>query len=259
METQMATLELALTQMRLIDNAWWRVNDALCLLRGLEADGVPFMEMALADLKALEKSVWILKDAIKRQMESCRERMDAQAVDAMTQSPEDEASLRARLVQADLNLHVLYKHSLQLGRQTAQSLVNEAMGRESGFPPLADNAVVRVELEYLPDQNELTHTDQGGTVLAHQEALFCWVSDKGISDNAIEEDLENENWMDFSHPWMSWQSWLTHDVLEHNYGRNPRFGVAALLKTGTVRVQLRTVRLYEYDLHAGQFVSPSSP
>jgi hypothetical protein len=130
------------------------------------------------------------------------------------------------------------------------------MGRELGFLPLAGNALVSVELEYLPDQNELTHTDQGGTVLAHQEALFCWDSDKGIRDNAMEEDLENERWIDLSHPWMSWQSSLIHDVLEHNYGRNPRFGVAALLKTGAVRVQLRTQRTYEYDLNKGLFVLP---
>lgn len=259
METQMATLELALAQMRVIDDAWWRVNDDLRLLRGLEADGVPFMDTALAELKTLEKLIWSLKDAIKWQIESCRKRMDAQAVDAMTRSPEDESVLRARLAQADVNLRMLYKHSLQLGRQRAQSLLNEALGHEPGFPPLAGDVVVNVELDYLLDQGQPMHDDQDGHILAHQEALFCWISDKEISDNAMEEDLENENWLDYRHKWMSRQCWLTHEVLEHNHGHNLRFGMAALLKTGTVRVLVRTKRSYEYDLHAGRFVSPSSP
>ena len=118
--------------------------------------------------------------------------------------------------------------------------------------------MVSVELDYLPDRDEPTHADQGSTVLAHQQALFCWVSASEIGDNAMEEDLENENWLDYKHKWMSRQSWLTHDVLEHNYGHNPRFGVAALLKTGTVRVRLHTKRSYEYDSHAGRFVPPDA-
>ena len=38
---------------------------------------------------------------------------------------------------------------------------------------------------------------KAGQVLAHQEALFCWVSKQQVCDNAMEEDLEKENWLDF--------------------------------------------------------------
>ena len=96
---------------------------------------------------------------------------------------------------------------------------------------------------------------KAGQVLAHQEALFCWVSKQQVCDNAMEEDLEKENWLDYPHRWMDWQCWLTHDVLEHNYGQNPRFGVAALLHTGTIWVEVNTVRSYVFDLNAGRFIA----
>jgi hypothetical protein len=257
--SQMTALQDAAAQLRRMDDAWWRVNDDLRLLRGLGPEAATFIDGALADLDNLDRPVNRLRKKVLGQLERCRDRIDVHAVRAMTQSPEDEATLRARLAQADVNLGVLYKHLLQLGRQFAQPLVNEVLGNEPGFPPLALDAAVRIDLDYLCDQDHPPNDAKAGHVMAHQEALFCWVTKKQVCDNAMKEDLEKENWIDMSHPWMDRQCWLTHDVLEHNYGHNPHFGVAALLQTGTVRVQVKTTRSYEYDLHAGRFASPDAP
>lgn len=259
LKAQMTALQDAAAQLRRMDDACRRVNEDLRLLRCLGPAGATFIDGALADSHHLDRPVHRLRNKVLRQLERCRDRIDAHAVSAMTRSPEEEATLRARLAQADVNLGVLYTHLLQLGREFAQPLVNEDLGDEPGFPPLASDAVVRVDLDYLCDQDQPTQDYKAAQVLAHQEALFCWVSKQQVCDNAMEEDLEKENWLDYPHRWMDWQCWLTHDVLEHNYGHNPHFGVAALLQTRMVRVQVKTTRSYEYDLHAGRFVSPDAP
>jgi hypothetical protein len=58
---------------------------------------------------------------------------------------------------------------------------------------------------------------------------------------------------------MDRQGWLTHDVLEHNYGHNPRLGLPALLRTGHIYVDVHAVRSYVFDLQTGQFVTRVTP
>lgn len=256
MKSLTEALQLAQCQMRVIDDAWWRVWDALCLVRRLQPDQALSMHLVFDDLGIIEKKLTRLKRALKRQVDICRQRIDAHAVEGITRSPEGVADLRARLSQTDLHMTELYKRVIQLGRQCAKPLAKEIGVCESGTPTRIYEATVCIELYYLPDGGLLTGEDSRASVLAHQEAFFYWVSAQEEGDNAIGEDPGNDNWIDFFHPWMSRRCWLTHDVLENNHGRNPRFGLMALLNTGTVRVRLHTVRSLEYDLHAGQFVKP---
>ena len=85
------------------------------------------------------------------------------------------------------------------------------------------------------------------------------VNAEGVKSREMDDDPELDNWLDYKHTWMSRQGWLTHDVLEHNHGQQPRFGVAALLHTGFIWVEVNTLRSYVVDLNAGQFLPPEAP
>jgi hypothetical protein len=255
---EMPALLDAQAQWQVMNDAWWRVNDALRLLRGQDDDEAEFLSDALTDLDALHVQMRRLQRSVDHLAESVRERHDASALKALTPSPQKETEVRARLAQADQNLNALYQHLQALCRQNAASLVQEIQQPIEGSAFPLHDAEVHVELDYLLDESNPLFDDQSNNILARQEPIFCSVTARGAKICTRPDDPEHDNWLDHKHPWMVHQGWLTHDVLEHNDGKNPRFGVAALLHTDTVWVEVHAVRSYAYDLRAGQFVVPET-
>ncbi|WP_233254962.1 hypothetical protein [Limnohabitans sp. T6-5] len=255
MDLFMPALQDAIEQLEVMHDAWWRVNDALLLLHNMETVDPAFMPDALADLEVLRVKIGHLKHAVRWELDEQRQRMDARAVQAMTRSPEDTAALRTQLAQADLNLSTLYQHLLQLGKQCGQPLVQELSGHASGFPPPMWDAEVRVSLDYMLNDDHPLYDDRSNNHLARQEPINWHVNAEGVKSREMDDDPQQDNWLDYKHAWMSRQGWLTHDVLEHNYGHHPHFGVAALLHTGFIWVEVNTVRSYVFDLNSGRFIA----
>lgn len=255
LDVSMPALQDAIEQLEVMHDAWWRVNDALLLLRDMETVDPAFMPDALADLEVLRVKIGHLKHAVRWELDEQRQRMDARAAQAMARSPEDKAALRTRLAQADLNLSALYQHLLQLGKQCGQPLVQEVSGSASGFPPPMWDAEVSVSLDYMLDDDHPLYDEMSNNILARQEPIHWHVTADGLPAYERDNDPLLDNWLDYKHPWMDHQGWLTHDVLEHNDGHHPRFGVTALLHTGSIWVEVNTVRSYVFDLNAGRFIA----
>jgi hypothetical protein len=259
LDVYMPALQDAIEQLQVMHDAWWRVNDALRLLKDMPSDDPTFMPDALADLAVLSRKIRHLQDGVRCELDVWRKRIDDQAVLAMARSPEDAAAFRARLAQADLNLSALYQHLLQLGKRCGEPMGQEISGHASGFPPPLWDAEVCVSLDYMLDDDHPLFDEMSNNSLAQQEPIYWRVTADGIRAHERDDDPQIDNWLDYPHRWMDRQGWLTHDVLEHNDGHHPRFGVAALLHTSHVWVEVKTVRSYVYDLHAGRFVSPDAP
>ena len=252
---EMPALLDAQAQLQAMNDAWWRVNDALRLLRGQDDDEAAFLSNALTDVDALHVHMRRLQNSVNHLAESVRERHDASAMKALTPSSPKEIEVRARLAQANQNLSALYQYLQTLCRQSAASLVQEIQQPVEGSAFPLQDAEVRVELDYLLDESNPLFDEKSNNILARQEPMLCSVTSRGVKINTRPDDPQHDNWLDYNHPWMKHQGWLTHDVLEHNDGKNPRFGVAALLHTDTVWVEVHAVRSYAYDLHAGRFVA----
>jgi hypothetical protein len=259
LDVYMPALQDVIAQLQVMHDAWWRVNDALRLLKDMSSDDPTFMPDALADLEVLRRKIRHLQDGVYRQLNAWRQHIDGLAVQAMARSPEEAAALRARLAQADLNLSALYQHLLQLGKRCGEPMVQELSGQASGFPPPLWDAEVFVSLDYMLDDEHPLFDEMSNNTLAQQEPIDWRVTADGVRAHEMDDDPQIDNWLDYPHRWMDRQGWLTHDVLEHNDGHHPRFGVAALLHTSHVWVEVKTVRSYVYDLQAGRFVSPDAP
>lgn len=248
----------ALAQTQVMVDAWWRVNDAVRILQkhnAFASNGSRYSADALEQVIALDRPMYRLQSALKRMLDQSSQARDGLALAGMTATPEDEALLRERLKQADLNLSTLYKQLQALCHHNAAPLEREVCGQAAqDLPPLWD-AQVDAKLDYLLDENNPLYDDQSNNILATQEAVSWHIRAEASHVNWMDDDPSVDNWLDYKHPWMQRQGWLTHDVLEHNYGHNPRFGVAALLQTGTVWVEVHTVRSYAFDLQTGEFIA----
>jgi hypothetical protein len=255
LDVYMPALQDAIEKLQVMHDAWWRVNDALRLLKDMPSVDPTFMTNALADLEVLSQKIRHLQDGVYRQLNAWRQRIDGLAVQAMARSPEEAAALRARLAQADLNLSALYQHLLQLGKRCGEPMVQELSGHASDFSPPLWDAEVFVSLDYMLDDDHPLFDEMSNNILAQQEPIYWRVRADGVGSREMDDDPQIDNWLDYPHRWMDRQGWLTHDVLEHNYGHHPRFGVAALLHTSHVWVEVKTVRSYVYDLHAGRFIA----
>jgi hypothetical protein len=256
-DVQRAALQDAMAQAQVMHDAWWRVNDALRLWCAQSPDA-PAGAKALAQVQALRGPIMLLKQSLRRMAQQAGEARDASALAAMTATPEGEALVRARLKQADLNLSALYQQLQALCVHSAAPLVREvADPAGQGLPPLCD-AEVEVRLDYKLDESNALYDEMSNNILASQEAMGGRVGPEGLNMQVMDDDPAVDNWLDYKHRWMDRQGWLTHDVLEHNHGHHPRFGVAALLQTDTVWVEVHTVRSYAFDLRAGEFISPES-
>jgi hypothetical protein len=216
------------------------------------------MPDALTDLEVLRKKIGHLQHTVRRELDERRQCLDARAVKAMAYSPEGTAVLRARLAQADLNLSKLYQHLVQLGKQCGQPLVQEVAGHESGFPPPMWDAEVRVSLDYMLDDDHPLYDESSNNQLARQEPINWHVKAGGVKSREMDDDPQQDNWLYQKHTWMNRQGWLTCDVLEHNHGHHPRFGVAALLHTGSIWGEVNTVCSYVFDLKSGCYIAQRS-
>lgn len=196
MDLFMPALQDAIEQLEVMHDAWWRVNDALLLLRNTETVDPTFMPDALADLEVLRKKIGHLKHSVRWELDEQRQRMDARAVQAMARSTEDAAALRAQLAQTDLNLSTLYQHSLQLGKQCGQTLVQEVSGHASGFPPPIWDAEVRVSLDYMLNDDHPLYDDRSNNHLARQEPINWHVNAEGVKSREMDDDPEQDNWLD---------------------------------------------------------------
>lgn len=116
---------------------------------------------------------------------------------------------------------------------------------------------MHVELDYTLDEADPQYDEDQDNTLARQEVLN-WYTGLQHADWMDPQDQAmrtHDNWLDHPHCWMDRQCWLTHDLLKHNYGQNPRMGVAAMLRTGYISVDVHAVRSYVYDLRQGVFLS----
>jgi hypothetical protein len=240
-------------QVRVMHDAWWRVNDALRRLRGHDEDEALVLKNALDDLDALDRQISHLQQGVNRIADCARERRDEATLKALTLTHGEDAEVRARLAQADLNLSGLYQNLQALCHQSSESLVHDMHQTVDGAEFPVWDAEVHADLDYLLDESNPLYDELSNNSLAQQDPIFWKVTAQGVQDHAR---LDDYNWLGHKHPWMTHQGWLTHDVLEHNYGKHPRFGVAALLQTGTVWVEVHTVCSYAFDLHAGRFMAP---
>ena len=181
---------------------------------------------------------------------------DAAVLEKIANTPEQEVQLRTRIAQADQSLKSLYPQLLALCQQVAIPVQQEW---QTPLPqqPLHDGRV-HVVLDYTLDATDAQFDEDQDNTLARQEVL-SWVTGLNsawLFDPKDEAMRINDNWLDYKHPWMSQQCWLSHDVLEHNYGQNPRMGVAALLRTGRIYVDVHSVRSYVYNVTSGVFEAP---
>ncbi|MGV0985890.1 MAG: hypothetical protein ACOYB2_15165 [Limnohabitans sp.] len=255
-DVQFAALQDAIAQTQVMLDAWWRVNDAVRLLHAQNADA-PECSKVLAQVQAIDRPIRHLQASLMDMAAHAADERDGLAVAAITTTPESEALVRERLKQADLHLSALYKKLQRFCHQAASPLVDEMSGDAAqDLPPLWD-AQVEAKLDYLLDESNPLFDEESNNILASQEAVSWHIRPEGNIFHVMDDDPAVDNWLDYSHRWMQRQGWLTHDVLEHNHGHHPRFGVAALLQTGTVWVEVHTVRSYAFDFHAGKFLSPA--
>lgn len=255
-DVQFAALQDAIEQTQMMLDAWWRVNDAVRLLHAKNTNA-PECAKALEQVQAIHRPIRHLQASLRDLAAHAGDARDELAMAAMTTTHEEMVTVRERLKQADLNLSALYKQLQQFCHQAASPLVCEMSGDAmQDLPPLWD-AQVEAKLDYLLDESSPLFDEESNNILASQEAMSWHIRPEGKIIHVMDDDPTVDNWLDHSHRWMQRQGWLTHDVLEHNHGHHPRFGVAALLQTGTVWVEVHTVRSYAFDLHAGKFISPA--
>lgn len=162
--------------------------------------------------------------------------------------------MRQRIAQADQSLKNLYPQLLDLCQQAVTPLQQESQSPRPGQP--LHHGRVHVELDYTLDEADPQYDDDQDNTLARQEVLN-WYTGLQHADWMDPQDQAmrtHDNWLDHPHRWMDRQCWLTHDLLEHNYGQNPRMGMDALLRRGRIHVDVHSVRSYVYDLGQGAFV-----
>lgn len=247
-DVQIPALMDAQAQLKLMQDAWWRVNDALLLAQ--------ISDEAINDLNALKEKLKHLQRTVNQLAEQARTHHDQITLEELSPIRQDKEDVRKRLAHADLNLSALYQHLQVLCHRSAESLAQEVSSKSINNDFSFWDAEVRAELDYMLDESHPLYDENSDNILASQEPIFWPVTAEGVQAHVMSDDPTHDNWLDYQSPWMTRQGWLTHDVLEHNYGRHPRFGMAALLHTHTVWVEVHTVRSYAYDLHAGKFVKP---
>jgi len=212
-----------------------------------------------AELEALSETCSRLIQTLRRAAQAWSPQQDEAALARMASSPAREAELRKRIAQLDRHLMGLYLQLVSLCEQAATPLQQEWQAPQAGRP--LHRAHVEVELEYTLAGTDPCYDDNDDNTLAVQELLSWSAGFGGVEvPNAESVHMQiHDNWLDYPHPWMAHQCWLTHDVLEHNHGHHPRMGLPALLRTGRIHVDVHAVRSYVFDLQTGQFVARDAP
>lgn len=168
--------------------------------------------------------------------------------------PVEEQKIKNLLAEADQNLDLLYQNLPSICKRGFE-LTIQGGGPESVEDAVLFAAKVTTKLEYRLSKSHPFYDEDFNTLRVQDDVYRC---DIDADKQRVQDDLmPSYNWIDYNTPWMTHQSWLTHDALEHNYGRYPCFGKGALLNTGTIVVEVDVTRSYIYDLHAGKFLAPS--
>jgi hypothetical protein len=229
----------------------WTLDDTV---RPLIPEVVTQKDACLQAFAELNDMCRKMNRSLRRLVDTWARAHDAAVLEKIANTPEQEAQLRTRIAQADQSLKSLYPQLLALCQQAALPVQQEW---QTPLPqqPLHDGRV-HVALDYTLDEADAQFDEDQDNTLARQKVLswFTGLNSAWLFDPEDEAMRINDNWLDYKHPWMSQQCWLSHDVLEHNYGQNPRMGVAALLRTGRIYVDVHSVRSYVFDLQQGRFV-----
>lgn len=238
-----------------IGDLWATCREAAEAVRTMNPVEVQNPGDLLQNLAEVNDVCKLLMRKVKCLAEVWGRELDQSALQALASTHAQEALLRQRIAHIDRNLQSLFPQLLALCQQAATS--QQEWNTPLPAQPL-HYARTHVALDYTLDEADAQFDDQQDNTLARQEAVF-WTTGMEHADpfNAQAMSMRiHDNWLDCPHRWMSHQCWLTHDVLEHNYGQNPRMGLAALLRTGRIHVDVHTVRSYVYDLNRGEFVQP---
>lgn len=230
----------------------WSHEDAL---RPLSPAVIAQKDACLQAFAEVKDTCQKMSRRLRRLVDTWARAHDAAELEKIANTPEQEAQLRKRIALADQGLKTLYPQLLALCQKAAMPLQQEW---QSPLPqqPLHDGRV-HIELDYPLDTADAQFDEDHDNTLARQEVLsWCaGLNSAWLFDHEDQAMRINDNWLDYKHPWMSRQCWLSHDLLEHNYGQNPRMGVAALLRTGRIYVDVHSVRSYAYDVRKGVFES----
>jgi hypothetical protein len=247
-------LQVMQKTLKLVDEfqqSCWTLDDTV---RPLSPEVVTQKDACLQAFAELNGMCRKMNRSLSRLVDTWARAHDAAVLEKIANTPEQEAQLRARIAQADQSLKSLYPQLLALCQQAAMPVQQEW---QTPLPqqPLHEGRV-HVALDYTLDATDAQFDEDQDNTLARQEVL-SWVTGLNsawLFDPKDEAMRINDNWLDYKHPWMSQQCWLSHDVLEHNYGQNPRMGLAALLRTGCIYVDVHSVRSYVFDMQQERFV-----
>lgn len=230
----------------------WALED---VVRPLSSEVVTQKDACLQAFAEVKDTCKTMSRRLRSLVDTWARAHDAAELEKIANTPEQEAQLRARIAQADQSLKTLYPQLLALCQKAAMPVQQEWQSPLPQQPLHAGR--VHVELDYTLDTADAQFDEDHDNTLARQEVLsWCaGLNSAWLFDREDQVMRINDNWLDYKHPWMSRQCWLSHDLLEHNYGQNPRMGVAALLRTGRIYVDVHSVRSYAYDVRKGVFES----
>lgn len=231
----------------------WLRDDAL---RPLSSAVIAQKAQCLQSLAAVKDACNKLRIKLGRLVHTWAHTHDVAALQALAHTPDQAGQIRQRMAQADQSLKALYPQLLALCQQAAKPLQQEWQSPRP-TQPLHD-ARAHVELCYSLAESDPQFDPDQDNILATQDVLSWATGPDADAHFSLEEQAMriHDNWLDYKHPFMSHQCWLTHDLLEHDYGQNPRMTVSALLRTEQVHVDVHTTRSYVYDMRTGEFLQP---
>ena len=252
-------MQKVLQRIQTLQQACWRLTDLTRVHVNVpqpDPEGLFDSQNVWADLmaalEAMSGTCSKLTQTTRRTARVWMPPQDQAALASMASTPAQEAELRERIAQLAKTMMGLYPQLLALSEQVEAPLQQKWHAPQAGRP--LNEASTRVELEYILDASDPYYDEKDDNTLAVQELLF-WCSGIEMLDAESQKMRIHDNWVDSLHHWMAHQCWLTHDVLEHNHGQNPRMGLPALLRTGLIYVDIHSVRSYLFDVRTGQFVA----
>lgn len=129
-------------------------------------------------------------------------------------------------------------------------------------PKLATSSVsVQTKLTYVLDPSDPEYCEDEDNVLATRQgpsAYHCKMKGWRQFDK-ISKRNRDDSWLDRPSDWMSEQTWLAHDLIDHSYHSDqPAVGISGLLRVSTLWVEMTTTREFCFDLKTGEFIDRSS-
>lgn len=169
---------------------------------------------------------------------------------AMASWAENADDVGQQLGHRDGLLGGVYAQLIDLCQQPATDLKAELAQKNTTAPLL--HAHVDVELLFCLDESDPQFSTEHDNVLTRREMGLWGPGPHG--SRCCNEDRKTANWLDYPHPWMKHQHWLTHDVLEHDHGTQSRLGVSELLRSQWVFIEMTAKRMFAFNLKTGAFV-----